>query len=70
MGTSELRFNAAGFGWKSYSAEENAPVTYSGADIRQAQWFRCVSFRVCRLSGREAVLMWYCAEYRETFSFA
>jgi len=37
---SELRFNAAGFGWKSYQSEENNPMTYSGGDVRGATWLR------------------------------
>lgn len=36
----ELRFNAAGFGWKSYQSEDNTPITYSGSDIRSATWQR------------------------------
>ena len=39
--TPELRFNAAGFGWKSYQSDDNNPATFSGADIRGASWRRC-----------------------------
>jgi hypothetical protein len=40
--SAELRFNVAGFGWKSYSEEANQPVTFSGSDVRGAQWIRSV----------------------------
>lgn len=36
----ELRFNSAGFGWKSYKDESNAPTTFTGTDVRGAQWLR------------------------------
>jgi len=38
----ELRFNPAGFGWKSYKDEANTPTTFNGADVRGATWLRCV----------------------------
>ncbi|RSH84068.1 FACT complex subunit [Saitozyma podzolica] len=40
----KLRFNAAGFGWKSYASEENEPVTYSGADAGHEAGDRRVGF--------------------------
>lgn len=39
----ELRFNPAGFGWKSYKDENNTPTTFNGADVRGAVWMRYVS---------------------------
>lgn len=38
----ELRFNPAGFGWKSYKDENNTPMTFNGADVRGAVWMRYV----------------------------
>lgn len=38
--TAELRFNPAGFGWKSYKDEANQPTTFVGSDVRGASWFR------------------------------
>jgi hypothetical protein len=49
----ELRFNAAGFGWKSYASEENEPVTYSGADVRSAVWIRVARLWGVRLGMRQ-----------------
>jgi hypothetical protein len=36
----ELRFNSAGFGWKSFKDESNTPATFTGSDVRGAQWIR------------------------------
>ncbi|GFZ44452.1 FACT complex subunit POB3 [Saitozyma sp. JCM 24511] len=49
----KLRFNAAGFGWKSYASEENEPVTYSGADVRSAVWIRVARLWGVRLGMRQ-----------------
>jgi hypothetical protein len=40
--SSELRFNPAGFGWKSYKDEENTPTTFTGTDVRSGTWMRYV----------------------------
>ncbi|OCF32303.1 FACT complex subunit POB3 [Kwoniella heveanensis CBS 569] len=50
----KLRFNAAGFGWKAYSSEENNPTTYSGHDVRHATWFRVARNFQLRLAMRQA----------------
>ncbi|TXT07312.1 hypothetical protein VHUM_03482 [Vanrija humicola] len=36
----KLRFNPAGFGWKSYKDENNTPTTFNGSDVRGATWLR------------------------------
>ena len=51
---SELRFNAAGFGWKSYQSEENDPVTFNGSDVRSAAWYRVARHFQLRLNMRQA----------------
>ncbi|WVR03030.1 FACT complex subunit POB3 [Kwoniella sp. DSM 27419] len=50
----KLRFNAAGFGWKQYSSEDNNPTTYSGHDVRHATWFRVARNFQLRLAMRQA----------------
>lgn len=42
----ELRFNPAGFGWKSYKDENNTPTTFNGADVRGAVWMRYVGHAI------------------------
>ncbi|KAK1921138.1 putative subunit of the heterodimeric FACT complex [Papiliotrema laurentii] len=49
----KLRFNAAGFGWKSYQSEDNTPITYSGSDIRSATWQRAARLFQLRLNMRQ-----------------
>ncbi|WVQ82935.1 FACT complex subunit POB3 [Cryptococcus sp. DSM 104549] len=50
----KLRFNAVGFGWKSYQSEDNNPTTYTGADIRHATWFRVARNFQLRLQMRSS----------------
>ncbi|ORX35173.1 hypothetical protein BD324DRAFT_122298 [Kockovaella imperatae] len=50
----KLRFNAAGFGWKSYENEENQPTTFSGSDLRSAAWLRVARNFQLRLTMRQA----------------
>ncbi|KAK6904618.1 FACT complex subunit POB3 [Kwoniella mangroviensis CBS 10435] len=49
----KLRFNAAGFGWKTYASEE-APTTFSGHDVRHATWLRVARNFQLRLAMRQA----------------
>ncbi|WRT63126.1 FACT complex subunit POB3 [Kwoniella shivajii] len=49
----KLRFNAAGFGWKTYVSED-APITYTGHDVRHATWFRVARNFQLRLAMRQA----------------
>ncbi|WWC67387.1 FACT complex subunit POB3 [Kwoniella pini CBS 10737] len=49
----KLRFNAAGFGWKTYSSED-APTTFNGHDVRHATWFRVARNFQLRLAMRQA----------------
>lgn len=49
----ELRFNAAGFGWKSYTSETGEPLTFSGGDVRSASWARVARGFQVRLGLRQ-----------------
>ncbi|BEI91597.1 uncharacterized protein CcaverHIS019_0404170 [Cutaneotrichosporon cavernicola] len=48
----KLRFNSAGFGWKSLKNESNTPTTFNGSDVRGAQWLRVARQFQLRLSMR------------------
>ncbi|CAK9786975.1 SSrecog-domain-containing protein [Cutaneotrichosporon oleaginosum] len=48
----KLRFNSAGFGWKSFKDESNTPSTFNGSDVRGAQWLRVARQFQLRLSMR------------------
>lgn len=50
----KLRFNAAGFGWKSYQSEDSNPTTYNGGDIRGATWIRVARNFQLRLNMRQS----------------
>ncbi|WVW81185.1 FACT complex subunit POB3 [Kwoniella bestiolae CBS 10118] len=49
----KLRFNAAGFGWKTYTSEDT-PTTYNGHDVRHATWLRVARNFQLRLAMRQA----------------
>lgn len=49
----ELKFNAAGMGWKAYSAEDNSDnITYAASDIESAAWHRGSRHFTLRLQVR------------------
>ncbi|KAI9633310.1 putative subunit of the heterodimeric FACT complex [Dioszegia hungarica] len=50
----KLRFNAAGFGWKSYTSESAEPLTFSGGDVRAAAWMRVARGFQVRFGMRQA----------------